>query len=229
VSARDEWSASVVERHPAFATLARAFAPFREHRDWPTIDEWNAHVPATLTSVAGAPIKFIPQPAKKKGALPYDERIFTRGEVPSRPHNWHDFFNMLVWLTFPRTKRAINSRQRALLRPGAPARTPEQDALAMLDEGGAVVVTSDSIEDVVHRGDADALGEHVRRGSARVVILGHAIYEHLVVGSGVVRAFVQVVRDDVDVELARALELAAPRPDKSRVPLPIVDALFPAR
>jgi hypothetical protein len=183
------WDPDFPRRSAAFATLATAAAPFRARAEWPTIDEWNAQVPAALTSASGAPIRFVPQPAKKKGAMPYDERIYTLGEVPSRPNNWHDFFNMLVWLTFPATKRAINARQRAALRPGAPTRTPEQDALAMLDEGGALVLTTTPIADVVHRGDASALAEHVVAGDARVVILGHAIYEHLVVGSGVVRAF----------------------------------------
>ena len=229
----DAWDRHFADRHPAFVALASALAPFRGHARWPTVDDWNAHVPASLTSVSGAPIKFIPQPPKKKGAIPYDERIFTLGEVPSRPHNWHDFFNMLVWLTFPNTKRAINARQRSALRPGAPTRTPEQDALAMLDEGGALVLTKTPIAEIVHRGDASALAERVAAGDARVVILGHAIYEHLVVGSGVVRAFVQVIKavdlEAADRELARSLERAAPLPDKSRVPLPIVDALFPAR
>lgn len=103
----------------------------------------------------------------------------------------------------------------------------------MLDEGGALVLTTRPIHDLVHRGDAAALAEHVARGDTRVVILGHAIYEHLLVGTGVVRAFVQVVEGTLDpatadLEVARGLARAAPRPDKSRVPLPIVDALFPA-
>jgi hypothetical protein len=224
----DAWDRHVAERHAAFSTLAPAFDPFRGHNAWPTIAEWNAHAPPSLKSASGAPIKFIEQPPKKKGALPYDERIYTHGEVPSRPNNWHDFFNMLVWLTFPATKRAINARQRAALRPGAPTRTPEQDALAMLDEGGAIVLTTQPVDDIVRRGDAEALA----RTEARVLVLGHAIYEHLVVGSGIVRAFVQVIEGDpsaADRELASRLERAPPVYDKSRIALPIVDALFAAR
>jgi len=225
---RDAWDPNFAGRHPAFAALRAAAAPFGEHQEWPPIAEWNAHVPLSLMSVGGAQISFIEQPPKKKGALPYDERIYTHGEVPSRPNNWHDFFNMLVWLTFPATKRAINARQRAALRPGAPTRTPEQDALAMLDEGGAIVLTTQPVDDIVRRGDAEALA----RTDARVLVLGHAIYEHLVVGSGIVRAFVQVIEGDpsaADRELASRLERAPPVYDKSRIALPIVDALFAAR
>jgi hypothetical protein len=226
----DVWDPSFEQRSPAFAPLADAIAPFRGHRDWPTIDEWNAHVPSGLSSAFGAPIRFFPQGPKRPDRLPYDESIYTFGKVPSRPRNWHDFFNMLVWLTFPLTKRAINARQRALLRPGAKVRTPEQDALAMLDEGGALVLTNEPIDDIVNRGDAEALA----RSGARVLILGHAIYEHLVLGRGAVRAFVQVIHGANDAraadrELAAMLERAPLVHDKSRLALPIVDALFAAR
>lgn len=37
----------------------------------------------------------------------YEERIVLRGEVVTRPHNWHDFFNALVWMRFPRTKYGL--------------------------------------------------------------------------------------------------------------------------
>lgn len=150
-------------------------APFRAHRDWPTLDDWNAAF-RPLLSAGGAPIKFVAQPPKRRkrdlNDL-YDERIYTRGEVPSRARTWHDFFNMLVWATFPAIKRAINARQRRALRARLTpdmirlpsARTREQDLLAMLDEGGVMAVD----------------GEHH--------ILGHAIYEHLVLNTTPVHAY----------------------------------------
>ena len=56
---------------------------------------------------------------------------------------------MLAWATFPRAKRMVNARQVAALRARAAepssrlpgARTREQDALAMLDEGGLIVLS----------------------------------------------------------------------------------------
>jgi hypothetical protein len=77
----------------------------------------------------------------------YDARI-VQGVVPTRPGNWHDFLNALVWATFPRAKAALHRRQHALIRswipPGATrlpnARTREQDALALLDEGGILLL-----------------------------------------------------------------------------------------
>src|SRR5262249_24122040 len=139
--------------HPAaFAPLCAAAAGFRGFARWPLPEDWNA-VPAKGCTSA---VRFVPQPprrARRRGGVDlaglYDERIYTAGEVPSRARDWHDFFNMLVWKSFPRAKRAVNARQRAALRawlgdgfvtrlPGA--RTREQDALAMLDEGGLLVL-----------------------------------------------------------------------------------------
>ena len=36
-------------------------------------------------------------------------RVLPRGEVETRPDNWHDWFNGLVWLTFPRAKAALSA------------------------------------------------------------------------------------------------------------------------
>jgi hypothetical protein len=188
----DRWDPHFDRDREVFAPLASAMEPFRRHTSWPTLDEWNAAFPPLL-STGGAPIRFVPQPPKRRAGpvdidAIYDERIFTRGEVPSRATTWHDFFNMLVWATFPATKRAINARQRAALRarvhPGMErlpgARTREQDMLAMLDEGGAL------------QGD-------------RLWILGHAIYEHLVTGQHEAKALIIDVRAATLAQADRAL------------------------
>src|SRR5690606_30281869 len=105
---------------------------------------------AALAARAG--VRFVPaRPAgRKRAAAPadpaaYDASIVERREVPTRPGNAHDYANALIWATFPRSKRAHHARQlgvvRAAAHPGRPwTRTEEGDALAMLDEGGIVVV-----------------------------------------------------------------------------------------
>jgi hypothetical protein len=197
------------DRHPVFAPLAEAIAPFRHFATWPSIDEWNEAFP-DVTSAGGARIRFVPQPPKKRGAARpiedlYDERIFVRGEVPSRPRSWHDFFNMLCWATFPATKRAINARQRAALRawidPAAPrlpaARTKEQDLLAMLDEGGLILACgagASAIEAALAESEQAPIELAVREGRAHPFVLGHAIYEHFVLTpEREVRALPQII------------------------------------
>jgi hypothetical protein len=47
---------------------------------------------------------------RRGDGLDYEMRIWARGEVVTRPDNWHDFFNALVWCTFPLAKAALNAR-----------------------------------------------------------------------------------------------------------------------
>ena len=77
----------------------------------------------------------------------HEARTFLAGELQMRERNWHDFFNLLAWLAFPRGKAALNARHYAALEgqraAGAPNRGPVQDALTLFDEGGVVVASSD--------------------------------------------------------------------------------------
>jgi len=123
----------------------------------------------------------------------YDARI-KAGCVPTRPGSWHDLMNALVWATFPAAKRALHDRQHELVVPAAPgesARRPrELDTLALLDEGGLVVVVTAPFEDEGLL--ADALG----RGEATAIVFGHAIYEGLALGREMPLASVVCVEGD---------------------------------
>jgi hypothetical protein len=165
---------------------------------WPPVATWEpAARAAALRNGRGLPLRFVPQPprARRRGAVDmgalYDERIFTRGEVPSRERNLHDFLNLLQWLAYPRAKAAVNARQRAALvrwvAPGATslpgARTREQDALAMLDEGGLLLLVrsaaAEAARSAVARGDGEAVSALARGGDAAPLAFGHALAEHL--------------------------------------------------
>jgi Protein of unknown function (DUF3025) len=204
-----DWDAVFFARHRAFAPIAPVAARFVRENAWPPVARWSAHLDdLALRTATGAPLRFVEAPPRRRraGTIPidlstlYDIRIHERGEVASRERNWHDFLNMLCWATFPRAKAAISARQcravRAWIPPGATqlpgARTREQDALAILDEGGAVVACTrahtDAIEDAIARGDEAQLTRIVEGGGARVMAFGHAAYEHLVARHPTVRA-----------------------------------------
>ena len=141
------------------------------------------------------PRKAPPKPVSER----YDVVIDARGEIPTRPDNWHDLFNALVWASFPRAKSRLSARQRRLHEERARrgddtnARTRAQDALALLDEGGALSLCAPGDFNAITRDLNDrALGEIVRAGRARVLLFGHAALEHLVHGDGV-RAVVNPV------------------------------------
>jgi hypothetical protein len=73
----------------------------------------------------------------------YEERIVA-GEINTRD-NWHDTYNALVWLHFPRAKFAIASLHADILLTGGEAerrkRSPSRDYLTLFDECGIVLVT----------------------------------------------------------------------------------------
>jgi hypothetical protein len=144
----------------------------------------GARMPMPPLSGAGVPIRFV---AGREDGNGYEERIFRRGEVPTRPGSWHDYFNALVWLRFPHAKRALNQRhyRQLLARRSAAARErgPVRDAATHFDECGAVFAATD-------QSLLDALAGHrwkdlfsYRRvdflRSARVLVFGHALYDQL--------------------------------------------------
>ena len=71
---------------------------------------------------SGQRVRFVPPRAD--GQV-YECRIWDSGEVETRPDNWHDFFNALVWLSFPQTKIAVSAaHMRAMQAPMAQALGP---------------------------------------------------------------------------------------------------------
>jgi hypothetical protein len=165
----ERWNATFYEADARFWPIAPAARRFAAHDDFP--------LPAEL-SLPGLDFVAAPKPRRTRqrprpAADGYDERIL-RGEVPTRPRSWHDFLNALVWATFPESKRAVHALQADALRRartlsgelrghGLPnARARDHDALALLDEGGVLVLAT---------------------GAEEVAIgFGHALYEGLVRG-----------------------------------------------
>jgi hypothetical protein len=208
------FDAHFLDRSELFWPLARAAKALGGHGDFPPIE-------AFAKMFEGEPrVRFVEAPPRRRRGAPidtrslYDARIAIDREVPTRARCWHDLMNALVWATFPRAKHALHTRQhRAIterLAPDAralpPARTPELDALALLDEGGVVVLSVDPYDD--------------RAAGARgAIVFGHAIYESLVLGvapavvaaieltlpSGPSSSELEVVRA-VDESLARLIE-----------------------
>jgi hypothetical protein len=168
-------------------------------------------IDAALAPVAG--IQFERQrPVRRRRRAPrdpedmYDARIAREGCVPTRPGSWHDLMNALVWATFPEAKRALHTRQHALVVPAAPGesarRPPELDALALLDEGGVIVGVPRAIE------GEDALAAATRSGEATAIVFGHAIYEGVVLGRPSPLASVVCIRADLSAGDAAAIAAA---------------------
>lgn len=141
-----DWGAAQAKlREPIFAPLKPALARLPAGR-WPDHGELTAAAGGIATS-RGKPIRFVPPTLHTEGERRYYElHIADTGEIETRGENWHDLFNALVWMTFPRSKAAINAQHAAILQERgeteARHRSPERDALTLFDEGGVVVTSS---------------------------------------------------------------------------------------
>lgn len=136
---------------------------------------------ALQSVVASPPVRFAPQSDLPDGE-PYEARIFRTGEVPTRD-NLHDFFNGLVWLHFPQTKRRLNALQAAEIAQHGVGTTrgPLRDALTLFDENGAVLDAPPALWDALIARDWHRLfvTERARWAEASLLVVGHALLEKL--------------------------------------------------
>lgn len=149
------WHPQVLLKSSLFQPLHAVIDGFAPDR-FPGLQDCNALLarrdPA-ITVHSGQPLSFVSQ---QHGALAfeaqYEPRCYLSGEVQMREHNWHDLFNALVWLTFPRAKAAINARHyHALLdslqgegATNGSQRGAVRDTNTLLDESGVIVVSADA-------------------------------------------------------------------------------------
>ncbi|WP_229414219.1 DUF3025 domain-containing protein [Zemynaea arenosa] len=182
---------------PAYARLGQG----------PLIEALNrASAAHALHNAAGQPLRFVPQSALPEGVA-YEAFIGATGNVPTRD-NLHDFFNALVWLTFPRIKVQLNALQAAqiALAGVGKSRGPARDAATIFDENAALLVVTD---DDTGRAHVAALRNHdwysalyagrARFGpQAQVWSFGHALMEKLVAPRKAITAHTRVLYAPAD-------------------------------
>lgn len=148
---------------------------------FPRHGDLNALTTPSIASGGGAPIRFVP-PATAESEQ-YEVRIFETGEVQTRPDNWHDLFNALVWLAFPKTKAVLNRHHYEQIRARGAERQrgTARDVLTLFDEGGIVVGSADATLSILLTDSRWKELFWTRREGVRhdmrFYVFGHAIYE----------------------------------------------------
>lgn len=164
-----------------------------------------------LRTASGLPLRFVPPRAD---GLAYEERVWSRGEVETRPDNWHDFFNALVWMAFPRAKAALNARHVREMAEVPGGRGRARDAMTHFDECGLVVVSCDpALLDLLRGFRWKELFWQRRRDvvrDMRFLVFGHATCEQLLAPfRGLTAKAVLYAVDAAWLELPAADQLAA--------------------
>ena len=198
---------SVDWQRPWFVDLLPAALPILQSQDWRMALN-AASLSSGLRNYQDLPIRFVHQDNLPPGRG-YEDFIGATGLVPTRD-NLHDFFNALVWLTFPKIKSRLNALQvteilhsslgneDAVLLP--PKRGKLRDAATIFDENAALLITSDHslIDDLrAHRWSEVFIQQREAFGSTwSVSLFGHALMEKLVAPYKAITAHVWVLKAD---------------------------------
>ncbi len=202
-----QFLAEVDWQQPWLEGLRLIVPQFLQAKDWvAALNE--AATAQTLCNHRGLPIRFVPQSELPVG-MAYEAFISATGKVPTR-NNLHDFFNALIWLSFPQTKVQLNALQAAEIAGAAitrqchkanvPVRGKLRDAATIFDENAALLVTRDMAL-------VEALRDHrwaevfLTRRSAferdcEVHLFGHALMEKLVSPYKAITAHAWVILGD---------------------------------
>lgn len=173
-----------------------------------------------LVNHQGMPIVFAEQSELPPG-MAYESYIGRSGRVPSRD-NLHDFFNALVWLTYPLAKASLNAAQAheierlALAADPAPAESGQvalptllaatnanvrgvlRDRATVFDENAALLVTSETTVEAALRShdwrQALVMQREAFGTCCEVRLFGHALMEKLVSPYKAITAHVWTMR-----------------------------------
>jgi len=162
---------------------------------WPKVADYSRYL--TLESLQNNDVGFLAQSADGKviddnspmtvpepEARYYEQIIFEDKTIPTRSHNWHDFYNACIWRLFPQTKRQLNVlHMHDIAQYGVSPRTPRRDRITHFDECGVVLAYSSGVvpELLMQHQWLEAFYEQRAAwgNTVRAFVFGHANYEML--------------------------------------------------
>ncbi len=116
--------------------------------------------------------------------IDYENLIYEQGLILTRPNNWHDFFNAIVWLNFPKTKGLLNEWHyfENKIKQNK-ARTNLQNAISHFDECGMVILSDQpELFDLIKQHQWQEFfckNKETVKNHIRCIVFGHSILERL--------------------------------------------------
>ncbi len=173
-----------------YAPIRKLTGYFSGFEQWPGLNDYRRllSMHPSIRTLNGQALSIVEQAGKPQHfSEHYAPRIYYSGEIQTRSANWHDFFQLLSWFIFSRTKAVINSihiplaRERIERGENIGRRTPMENTLSLFDEGGVVILSSDeSLLDLIRHFEWKCLFWARRDELAqklRCITFGHAMYE----------------------------------------------------
>ena len=178
-SESDHWDPSFFLSSPLFDPLRPVLKVFKDLGEWPTLDDYRRAFRQT-----GLAVVPVPQADRaERFEDHYEPRIYLKGELQTRLENWHDFFNALVWMRFPKTKSVLNELHyfSALQRGEKTNRSQLENAITLFDECGAIVISErKDLLDMIRQHEWKKLFIDNRSRfdvDVKCIVFGHAMYE----------------------------------------------------
>ncbi|MBS0287180.1 MAG: DUF3025 domain-containing protein [Proteobacteria bacterium] len=132
-SKKDIWNPYFYKHFQGYASILVMAKHFGQLSDWPSVENYN-HFARLSNPTAHL---FFKEQLKD---MVYLWEIYHQQHIPTRVGCWHDFFNNLTWLAFPKLKGAIVHKM--CQEPLTHQRTTLQNTLAHFDECGIVICAS---------------------------------------------------------------------------------------
>jgi hypothetical protein len=160
-----------LKTHPAFAPYLDALAMYE-------------NIIANRSAAPPDVPFFVPPPSRTISAIEFERRVVEHNELIVRADNLHDVMNALVWLTFPKTKRAISVAHVALgVTTDGKTRPRRRDVLTLFDEAGAIILSQRDDLKKLHEGHQwrELFVTHRKAfiNGARPILFGHGALEQL--------------------------------------------------
>ncbi|MBL1277801.1 MAG: DUF3025 domain-containing protein [Ectothiorhodospiraceae bacterium] len=181
----DTWNSKFLEQSPIFDSIRDVSSPFVAENTWPSLEEFSTEfTKRNIQSQNGAFIQSVGQgAAPEKFDDHYESRIYLKGELQTRLENWHDYFNAMCWLQFPKIKASLNviHFECSKTRKAGTNRSLLENAVTLFDECGAVIVADDDVLLDLIRGhewdnlfcdNREAFGKNIQ-----CYVFGHAMHE----------------------------------------------------
>ena len=185
----DDWSQDFYIDNALFRQIAPFATLLSYNNDWPKLSHFNqilinTHGQVRLSS--GALLKFVEQGDKTSDPeKSYEARICLKGEIQTRSNNWHDYFQVLIWCAFNKTKQLINRLHyeafNARVKKQLMNRSTVENTLTLFDECGVIIVSSrPELLQLISDYDWSTLFISNREAFDRDIkcfTFGHALYE----------------------------------------------------
>jgi len=173
------WTPSVFKTSPIIKQLASVTRYFSQMKNWPTINEYKKLFEREKIMVK--PV------AQAKNIMSYEDqyepRIYLKNELQTRTENWHDFFNALIWLSFPKTKKVLNKLHfsQSSISNIKGKRSLLENRITQFDECGAIIISSDEkLLNLIRQHQWKTLfinhRDHFDK-NIQCIVFGHAIFE----------------------------------------------------